>query len=94
MTKATDTDVAQDLLNAFHGGLSEGINNQRKLTETELYALLLAYRVAKPHLTPDFEAQWCGGVLTEVDFEEIANERVGNARDTYNQFISLMIEGN
>lgn len=91
MTFEATREVAEGLLATMKGAFIEAINSSRQLTENEFHALVQCYIKAKPHLSQEFEVQWCADLLTIVDFDEIRTGE-GNAPETLQCLIENMLK--
>jgi hypothetical protein len=84
-------EMAEGLLAEMQRAFIETINGSRQLTENEFHAHVQCYIKAKPHLSKQFEVQWCTALLRMVDFDEVRHGG-GNAAETLQCFVEIMMK--
>ena len=85
----TTQELAEEMLRMLTSSLLETAQKDRVFSEDEFYAIKNCYKVAKPHLSLEFERQWCGNVLQWLDRDELWDK--GESSDTFNDFMATMI---
>ena len=85
----TTQELAEEMLRMLTSSLLETAQEDRVFSEDEFYAIKNCYRLAKPHLSVEFERQWCGNVLQWLDRNEVLD--TGESHDTFNDFMATMI---